>query len=245
MTTLGRFSTRLRQQDWLAVAIELTIVMAGVFLGIQSANWNQSRQDQAEERRYYAQIIEDLEADLDTLALAERRSRIHDRAAEITLAALRSGLPSGVSPGRAAVDIHYAGFLFLPKPARRTYDELISTGNLRLLQNQAAKDAIAGYYANFESSRQWDDLLRQQQSDYWRVSAGVVPRRVLQAAIRGTEPSVTSGEFATMIAEARRRTQLADMIVGMAAHQERVRRDSEGQRRLARQLIRQLAPLAH
>ena len=37
---IQRLGTRLRQQDWLAVTIELLLVMAGVFLGIQMSNWN-------------------------------------------------------------------------------------------------------------------------------------------------------------------------------------------------------------
>ena len=38
MTMLRRFSSRLREQDWVAVIIELTIVVAGVFLLLR-ANW--------------------------------------------------------------------------------------------------------------------------------------------------------------------------------------------------------------
>jgi hypothetical protein len=40
---MRRITTRLRQQDWLAVTIEFALVVAGVFLGIQVANWNDAR----------------------------------------------------------------------------------------------------------------------------------------------------------------------------------------------------------
>ena len=245
MTTfLRRLSGRLREHDWTAVLIEMAIVIAGVFLGIQAANWNQARQDRQEERRVYKQLIEDLRADLDELRTTIDRSRTYDRAAENVLAALRSGKLSDTDPARFAVDVHYAGFLYLPRPARRTYDELVSTGGLRLLRNEAAKHAIADYYASFEGNRQWDQLLREHQGDYWRLTAGVMPRRVLQAAIRFRMPDVTSAEAASILSAARRRPELADLLVGMAAHQERVRRDSEEQGRMARELTRQLQPLA-
>lgn len=244
-TILRRISTRLRQQDWIAVLVELTIVTLGVFIGIEAANWNQARQERQEERRYYEQLVEDLRTDLKTLDTTIAQSRKFDRAAENVLGALRSGVVANANSSRFAVDVHYAGFLYLPRPARRTYDELISTGNLRLLRDQGAKNAIASYYANFDRSRQWDDLLRQQQSDYWKLSAGVVPREVLQAATRFRELEVATDEAASMLAEAKRREGFDDMLVGMAAHQERVRRDSEDQGELARELIRKLDPLAN
>jgi hypothetical protein len=243
-TILRRFSSRLRNHDWTAVLIEMVIVVAGVFLGIQAANWNEARQDRREEQRVYKQLIEDLNADLDTLQVTIDRSRTYDRAAENVLAAMRSGNLFHTNPAQFALDVHYAGFLFLPRPARRTYDELVSTGGIRLLRNDAAKGATADYYASFDSSRQWDPLLRQQQADYWRLTAGVVPRHVLQAAIRFRIPDVTTAEAASILAAARRRPEIADLLVGMAAHQERVRRDSEQQSRMTRELIRQLQPLS-
>lgn len=243
-TILRRFGSRLRQHDWTAVLIEIVIVVVGVFLGIQAANWDQARQDRREERRVYKQLIEDLRSDLATLQITLDRSRTFDRAAENVLAAVRSGKLSHTDPARFALDVHYAGFLYLPRPARRTYDELVSTGGLRLLRNGAAKAAIADYYASFESSRQWDPLLRDQQGDYWRQTAGVVPRRVLQAAVRFSRPNVSAAEAASILSEARRRPQIEDLLVGMAAHQERVRRDSEEQGRMTRELIRRLQPLS-
>lgn len=239
-----RLATRLREQDWLALVFELAIVVVGVFLGIEATNWNADRQARQEERRYYAQLVEDLRSDVATLQTAVERSRNHDRAAESVISALKSGLPADADPARFAVDVHYAGFLFLPQPARRTYDELISTGNLGLLRHQRAKHAIANYYDSFASNRQWDVLLREQQNDYWRLSAGVVPRHVLQAALRGRLPQVTREQVTQYLEEARRRPEMHDLLIGMAAHQERVRRDSENQVGEARKLIEQLEPLA-
>ena len=46
----------------MAVAIELAIVIVGVFVGIQAANWNQQRQERQETRR----LLSQLEAELAT-----------------------------------------------------------------------------------------------------------------------------------------------------------------------------------
>ena len=51
-----RFAANLRAQNWFAIAIELAIVVVGVFIGTWVANWNQQRADQAETRRMIAQL---------------------------------------------------------------------------------------------------------------------------------------------------------------------------------------------
>ena len=124
--------------------------------------------------------------------------------------------------------IHHAGFIYIPHASRGTYDELISTGNLGLLRNSRLKSQIAHYYGGFEADRQWDSLLRDQQSDYWADTAGIVPRPVLRAAIRGTEPiPICGGRAGNLVGKRDHIPRLPNMLVGMAAHQERVRRDSE------------------
>ena len=239
-----RLAALLRERDWLGVLVEVLIVIVGVFLGLQAANWNQSRQDRQEERRYYAQIVVDLRRDLLSLETAEQRSRRHDRAAENVLAALNGEIPKTLSPAELAKDVHYAGFLYLPAPSRRTYDELISTGNLGLLHDSAAKDAIAAYYEAFAESRQWDGLLRQQQADYWSATAGIVPRKVLQSAFTSSGVELTPAETQSVVERIRTTPRLESLLIGMAAHQARVRRDSIDLRQKAETLIEKLEPLA-
>ena len=47
---LRRLTANLRAQNWTSVAIELAIVIVGVFIGVQAANWNQARQERQETR---------------------------------------------------------------------------------------------------------------------------------------------------------------------------------------------------
>jgi len=239
-----RWGGKAREQNWFAVAIDFLILVAGVFLGIQAANWNDSRKERVEERRYYAQILDDLRADQQTLQDALRRAARYDAAAENTLRAIRSGIPPNSTPGRFAVDIHHAGWLYIPRPSRRTYDELISTGNLGLLRSEAAKAAIAEYYASFDDLRQWDELLRSQQDRYWEETSGVLSRTVLRDAMRFREPNISATDAAKILAALRERDRADDMLVSMAAHQERVRHDSEVLAEMGQDLIERLKPLA-
>jgi hypothetical protein len=243
-TILSRLQQGLRARDWGMVAVELAIVILGVFIGIEASNWNQARRDRAEERRYYAQIVDDLRQDQAELRGALRRVARHDEAAEKTLAAIRTGVVPRSEPGRFAVRIHYAGYIYLPRPARRTYDELVSTGNLGLIRDPKAKAAVADYYQSYEEVQQWDGLLRSQQDRYWDLTAGVLPRSVLRAAIRERVPAVTEAEAQEILRRARARERLPDLLMGMAAHHERVKRYSEHLAERNQALIKLLEPMS-
>jgi hypothetical protein len=222
-----RVAEHAKAQNWFAVALDFFIVVIGVFIGIEVANWNQTRQDRQEERRYYGQLLVDLRSDLETLSFAERRANEFDEAAQLVIDRLSGKAPPQAPPGRMATAIHHAGWIYIPYASRGTYNELVSTGNLRLLRNSQLKSEIANYYATFDTIRQWDVLLRNQQSDYWAETAGVLPRPVLRAAVRETEPTISPGEDRMIWQAARSHPRLPGMLIGMAAHQERVRRGSE------------------
>ncbi|MCL6699852.1 DUF6090 family protein [Sphingomonas sp. NSE70-1] len=239
-----RWSEQARDQNWFGIIIDLVIVVAGVFLAIQAANWNDARKERAEERRYYAQIIADLRVDQATLHDALRRSNALDAAAENTLRAMREGILPGVSPEHFARDIHYAGYLYIPPTVRRSYDELISTGNLGLLQSEQAKASIASYYSRFDELRQWDELMRSQQGRYWAATSGVLPRPILRDLLEERAIKISDAEAGAILAELRSRDQVDDMLVGMAAHQARVRRDSVDLAERGQALMKELAPLA-
>ena len=224
---LRRVVEHAKTQNWFAVTLDFFIVVIGVFIGIEVANWNQTRQDRQEERRYYGQLLVDLRGDLESFARAERRADRHDEAAQLVLDRLSGKAPPQASLGRMATAIHRAGWIYIPPVSRGTYDELVSTGNLGLLRNSQLKSEIANYYGAFDSLRQWDSLLRDQQSNYWSETAGVLPRPVLRAAIRGTEPTISPDEDRVIWQAARSHPRLPSMLIGMAAHQERVRRDCE------------------
>ena len=224
---LRRVAEHAKTQNWFAVTLDFFIVVMGVFIGIEVANWNQARQDRQEERRYYGQLLVDLRSDLETLSFAERRADKFDEDAQLVIDRLSGKAPPQASPGRMATAIHHAGWIYIPYASRGTYNELVSTGNLRLLRNSQLKSEVANYYGTFDTIRQWDVLLRNQQSDYWAETAGVLPRSVLQAAVRETEPTISPGEDRIIWQVARSHPRLPNMLIGMAAHQERVRRDSE------------------
>ena len=54
---LRRVIEHVREQNWTAIAIDFVIVVAGVFVGIQVANWNEARRGRTLEAEYIARLL--------------------------------------------------------------------------------------------------------------------------------------------------------------------------------------------
>ena len=61
---LRRLTENLRAQNWTAITIEFLIVIFGVFIGTQVANWNQTRVEQRETDRMLEQLKPELQSQL-------------------------------------------------------------------------------------------------------------------------------------------------------------------------------------
>lgn len=55
-----RIKAHVENENWFAVFIDFCIVVVGVFIGIQVANWNEARSLQAQERSYLLLVHEEL-----------------------------------------------------------------------------------------------------------------------------------------------------------------------------------------
>jgi hypothetical protein len=66
---LSSVTKHVKDQNWFAVWIDLLIVIVGVFIGIQVANWNKSPVDEARAGSYLERIVQDLDVDIDKIHL--------------------------------------------------------------------------------------------------------------------------------------------------------------------------------
>ncbi|WP_118857624.1 hypothetical protein [Sphingomonas mesophila] len=82
-----RLYADLRAQNWLAIAIELAIVIVGVFIGVQVANWNEARIEKAATERMLDQLVPELGAQLEFFDSAEVYFATTRRFADQALAA--------------------------------------------------------------------------------------------------------------------------------------------------------------
>ena len=60
---LRRITTHIKEQNWFAVGIDFVIVVFGVFIGIQVANWNDDRAEHQMETKALVALKKELESD--------------------------------------------------------------------------------------------------------------------------------------------------------------------------------------
>ena len=61
---LRSVSRHIKDQNWFAIFIDFIIVVVGVFIGIQVANWNEARVEAVREQEVLVAILDDLKNDL-------------------------------------------------------------------------------------------------------------------------------------------------------------------------------------
>jgi hypothetical protein len=65
---LRRFTKHIEDQNWFAVTLDFLIVVVGVFIGIQVANWNDAKSERVLEQQVLVHIADDIRLDRGQLA---------------------------------------------------------------------------------------------------------------------------------------------------------------------------------
>ncbi len=167
-----RFSQSLREQNWTAIAVEFVLLVAGVFLGIQAANWNEARVERELVRGHLSEIAQDLRThealseDLNasaTMRIAAvdyiYREAFGIRLPTKLLLGSKTWEAPPVAPFPPGQLDHLMGSINLVRvsvSSRNGYESLISSGRLGLLRNRTLARQIQTYYGNY------DDLLDTQ-----------------------------------------------------------------------------------
>ncbi|MEL6216686.1 MAG: DUF6090 family protein, partial [Pseudomonadota bacterium] len=75
---LRRITQHVNDQNWFAVGIDFVIVVIGVFIGIQVANWNDARADRAKEAEFVRRLAVDVDRTRTQLTafVVEREERL-------------------------------------------------------------------------------------------------------------------------------------------------------------------------
>lgn len=122
---LRRFAAGMRRQDWAAVAVELVIVILGVFIGLQADNWNQARADTRLGQDYVKRLTRDLNENLAGVRAQVAYYTAVEDSVRKTDALLASADPD---PRALIVNAYRASEIVYIAPVRATWDQIVSSG---------------------------------------------------------------------------------------------------------------------
>ena len=142
---LARISKAVREQNWFAVALEFTIVIAGVAIGFQVSAWNERQQSEARVSQSLARI--QLETERNIAALRHRIEINADRQRDQSLmvAVAMSGI---LEPEHSeAFERAVAQLMYFARPPvqQSTYEALEQSGDLALIADRDIIIALNEY----------------------------------------------------------------------------------------------------
>jgi hypothetical protein len=144
---LRRLAARIRQHDWLAVIIELVVVVAGVFIALQVSNWNDSRKETALGRQYLGRLRDELAQDVQDLRSI---SMFWTRVGEYgkgALAYAEKGVLVDDSAWKTLLAYYQASQVWPYRKPDVTFEEIRSSGDLRLIRNAELRARISRHYS--------------------------------------------------------------------------------------------------
>ena len=175
---LRRVIAHVRNQEWTAIGIDFAIVVIGVFVGIQVSNWNAER----EEHRKAAIFTERLKADLlreawgyDYLVAYSRETNSNQRRVLDVMAG-----EAALSDEQFLISAYRATQYKYNDRFRATFDELVSTGTIGLIADQALRETAGSLF----TSEMFDVISHEaSQSEYRRIFRETVPADVQESLL--------------------------------------------------------------
>lgn len=140
---LRSLTKHVKDQNWFAVGLDFAIVVIGVFIGIQVANWNDVQVDKRLGRQYMDRLVVDLRNDLSTYTAQQAYFEQVLGSIEEADRLLEENNPD---PEALVVAAYRASETANTVSNTATWDQMVSSGHIGLLRNLKLERGLAEYY---------------------------------------------------------------------------------------------------
>ena len=163
---------------------EIILVVIGILIALQINNWNELKNEQKVEKVYMTNLVEDLKSDLLIYSsYGQTNKTIYNL--------IDSIIPNLKSPDRS---IHTSKLSFWARmitakwqiihPVQRTFEQMKSSGHLRLVRNKKVADGISQYYNSLSEFDGYNEAGMIWASDYAKAMGKVFDAEVLLNIIK-------------------------------------------------------------
>ncbi len=163
-----------RKHDWFAVAIEILVIVIGLLLAFQFDRWREGRAEHEQERAYVDRLIADVETDLPEIEYAIDLGRMRLELADLLIRVAQDPLVATATPTLFMGAIAQAAYTYTPELTSYTFENLRSTGDLRLIRNDTVKNTLFAYYGYDAAQRQFRPLEFATEHRHFELAAGIL-----------------------------------------------------------------------
>jgi hypothetical protein len=126
---------------------EIVLVVIGILIALSLNNWNENRKNRISESEYYCKILADFELDRKNIAQLQKQSEYKIEVSKKLLLDLND----------KNKDLSYLNNAYIQAlrtdlfvPSKVTITDIISSGKLNLLTNDALKNSLIRYYTELD-----------------------------------------------------------------------------------------------
>lgn len=164
---LRKFARSIQEQNWFTAVLEITIVVIGIFLGLQVDSLNEERKDRVLEQQYLERLHADAIAAVERQTYARNWNEERLRTQTVVIEALRArhlppDLYDDFSVGLTGAGNHNPLIW-----QWGTVEELYSTGNIRLIRDLGLRDLISATETNYQHDVEIIKALTQKIHISW------------------------------------------------------------------------------
>lgn len=171
---IRRLINHFRRHDWFVVAVELLVVLVGILLAFQVDRWWEQRGERIQEVEYVARLTNDIESDIPIIQRAIELATLRKGMADLLMRVADTPTEAYENPVHFIVAVHQAAFTYSPNLTSHTFDDLRSTGNLKLLRDLDIKKALFSYYDFDQDQKQYRPLQFLSESRHFELAAGIL-----------------------------------------------------------------------
>lgn len=151
------------KNKYLKFLVELLVIFIGITLSFWVENFRQSNEDKKTETKYYEGFLSDLQKDKASLVELKAFYELEKKSA-FTILKYYQGVPLNV-------DSFYYAFMGVTfarhfTPNTNTFDEVISSSNMKLLSDQSIKSEILDLRTMYSQIKAQEDHMQHDLNEY-------------------------------------------------------------------------------
>jgi len=155
--------------------LEAAAIAIGVFVALLADNWNEDRKDQQLAHQFLNGIALDLNLNAERISELKTVAQSLRGSLDRVIYAIRTGEDTWNSPESFILDLVQCTYLGTPTLSSVSFDELQSTGSMRLIEDSDFKRKLANYYEDFERQSQFHAEYRRKEAALEEALLGFLP----------------------------------------------------------------------
>ena len=170
----------MRTRNWRAALLEFVLIALGILMAFQVDRWWEHRNDRQLEREYIIRLSSDLKRDVENLSSAVSRAELRKSFAALLMDVSENPALARENPVDFVLAVNQAAYTYTPSLTSNTFEELKSTGRLRLLEDADLRNQLFDYYRYDVDQRQYLQLQLMQELRHFELAAGILPHALLR-----------------------------------------------------------------